>query len=107
MGVVGDGVAGDEFSVSVCVKDSTGPYDLNLRKRLVKLAEKYKVNYKLDVFPFYGSDGSAALRAGLDAKVGLIGPGVSASHGNERTHLKGLEATCKLLLAYLQDAKTK
>ncbi len=107
MGVVGDGVAGDEFSVSICVKDSTGPYDLELRQRLVKLAQKNKVNYKLDVFPFYGSDGSAALRAGLDAKVGLIGPGVSASHGNERTHLKGLDATCKLLLAYLKEFRQK
>ena len=61
-----------------------------------------KIPYKLDVFPFYGSDGSAALRAGHDLRVGLIGPGVSASHGNERTHLKGLLATRDLVLAYLK-----
>lgn len=103
MGVVGQGVAGDEYSVSICVKDSTGPYDFDLRKRLVKLARKNKIAFRPDVFPFYGSDGSAALRAGLNAKVALIGPGVSASHGNERTHLKGLEATLKLLQAYIKS----
>lgn len=103
MGVVGEGVAGDEYSVSICVKDSSGPYDLDMRQKLVDLAQKHKIAYRPDVFPFYGSDGSAALRAGLDARVGLIGPGVSASHGNERTHLKGLKATSELLNRYLQE----
>ncbi|MBU1105114.1 MAG: M42 family metallopeptidase [Candidatus Riflebacteria bacterium] len=102
MGVVGDGVAGNEQSVSICVKDSSGPYDYQLRIRLAELARKEKLPYKLDVFPFYGSDGSAALRAGYDIRVGLIGPGVSASHGNERTHIKGLKATRDLILAYLK-----
>jgi putative aminopeptidase FrvX len=102
MGVVGDGVAGSEYAVSICVKDSSGPYDLDLRKKLIKLAKEKKISFKPDVFPYYGSDGSAALRAGLDAKVGLIGPGVSASHGNERTHLKGVKATLNLLQAYLK-----
>jgi putative aminopeptidase FrvX len=102
MGVVGDGVAGNEQSVSICVKDSSGPYDYAMRLRLVELAEKNKLPYKLDVFPYYGSDGSAALRAGYDIRVGLIGPGVSASHGNERTHVKGLRATRDLVLAYLK-----
>lgn len=101
MGVVGEGVTGNEQSVSICVKDSSGPYDFDLRLRLTDLARKAKLPYKLDVFPFYGSDGSAALRAGYDIRVGLIGPGVSASHGNERTHLKGLNATRDLILAYL------
>jgi len=102
MGVVGDGVTGNEQSVSICVKDSSGPYDYQLRLRLAELARKNKLPYKLDVFPYYGSDGSAALRAGYDIRVGLIGPGVSASHGNERTHLKGLKATRDLILAYLK-----
>lgn len=102
MGVVGSGVTGNETSVSICVKDSSGPYDYELRCRLAQLAVKKKIPYKLDVFPFYGSDGSAALRAGHDLRVGLIGPGVSASHGNERTHLKGLLAARDLVLAYLK-----
>lgn len=103
MGVVGDGVSGDEQSVSICVKDSSGPYDYNLRLKLTELARKARLPYKLDVFPFYGSDGSAALRAGYDIRVGLIGPGVSASHGNERTHVKGLRATRDLVVAYLKS----
>ncbi len=102
MGVVGDGVAGDEFHVSICAKDSSGPYDFAMRNKLVSLAKKNKIPYKVDIFPFYGSDGSAALSAGYNLRVGLIGPGVSASHGVERTHIKGLEATQRLILAYIK-----
>ncbi len=103
MGVVGSGVTGNEQCVSICVKDSSGPYDYKMRLKLAALADKKKLPYKLDVFPFYGSDGSAALRAGYDLRVGLIGPGVSASHGNERTHIKGLRATRDLILAFLKS----
>ncbi len=102
MGVVGDGVAGDEFHVSICAKDSSGPYNYEMRKKLVSLAKKNRIPYKVDVFPFYGSDGSAALHAGYDLRVALIGPGVSASHGVERTHIKGIQATKKLILAYIK-----
>jgi len=102
MGVVGEGVAGDEFSVSICAKDSTGPYDYEMRRKLVELAEENEIPYRVDVFPYYGSDGSAALRAGQDLRVGLIGPGVSASHGVERTHEKGIMATEQLILAYIK-----
>lgn len=107
MGVVGQNVEGDERCVSICAKDSTGPYDLGIRQRLTKLAKAAQIPYKLDVFPFYGSDGSAALHAGYNLRVGLIGPGVSASHGNERTHRKGLEATRDLILAYIRDTLGK
>ncbi|MDD3148881.1 MAG: M42 family metallopeptidase [Candidatus Riflebacteria bacterium] len=103
MGVVGSGVAGIETAVSICAKDSSGPYDYELRLQLVELAKRNKLPFKLDVFPFYGSDGSAALRAGYDLRVGLIGPGVSASHGNERTHIKGLNATRDLIIAWLKS----
>jgi putative aminopeptidase FrvX len=102
MGVVGDRVEGDEHSVSICAKDSGGPYDYAMRCRLVELARKARIPHKVDVFPYYQSDGGAALRAGHDVRVGLIGPGVSASHGMERTHLKGLSATRDLLLAYVR-----
>jgi putative aminopeptidase FrvX len=103
MGVVGDGVAGDEYSVSICAKDSMTPYNFELRQKLVKLAKKKKIPYQLDIFPFYGSDGTAALSAGMDLRIGLIGPGVSASHGNERTHLKAMTATRDLLVEYLKS----
>jgi putative aminopeptidase FrvX len=102
MGVLGDQCEGNEVSCSICAKDSSGPYDYEFRQKLTKLAEDGKIPYKLDVYPFYGSDGSAALRAGNDFRVGLIGPGVAASHGVERTHKKGVEATIDLCLAYVE-----
>lgn len=104
MGVLGDACEGSEVCCSICVKDSSGPYDYNFRKKLVDLCDKNKIPYKLDVYPFYGSDGSAALRAGKDFRVGLIGPGVAASHGVERTHKKGVEATIDLCLAYIKHS---
>ena len=103
MGVLGNDCEGDEVSCSICVKDSSGPYDYNFRTALVRLAEKNDIPYKLDVYPFYSSDGSAALRAGNDFRVALIGPGVAASHGVERTHVKGIEATIDLALCYILE----
>lgn len=101
MGVVGDDCEGLETKCSICVKDSTGPYDFEMRKKLTELAEVNDIPHQLDVYPYYGSDGSAAWRAGNEFKVALIGPGVAASHGVERTHKKGVEATIDLCLAYL------
>lgn len=101
MSAPGDGQASDEFSVTICAKDSTGPYDFELRKRLIDLAKEEDLNYKVDIYPYYGSDGSAALRAGYDFKVGLIGPGVDASHSFERTHKEAIDNTVKLGIAYL------
>lgn len=101
MAAPGEGQTSDEFSVTICAKDSTGPYDLELKNRLVKLAKENNLNYKIDIYPYYGSDGSAALTAGYDFKVALIGPGVDASHSFERTHKEAIENTIKLSLLYL------
>jgi putative aminopeptidase FrvX len=101
MAAPGEGQTSDEYSVTICAKDSTGPYDYELRKRLINLAKENNLNYKIDIYPYYGSDGSAALRAGYDFKVGLIGPGVDASHSFERTHKEAIENTIKLGLLYL------
>jgi putative aminopeptidase FrvX len=98
MGVVGDGCAGDEYSCSICAKDSGGPYDYHFRKNLVELAEAHSIAHKLDVYPYYSSDGTAAWRAGRDVRVALIGPGVAASHGMERTHRSALQATIDLCM---------
>jgi len=105
MGVLGDDCQGNETSCSICAKDSSGPYDFHFRKNLIDLAEKKKIPFKVDVYPFYGSDGSAALRAGNDFRVALIGMGVAASHGTERTHKKGIEATIDLCSAYINSLK--
>ena len=103
MGAIGEGQTTDEYCVSICAKDSSGPYHYGLRKHLVKLAEAHGLNYQVDIYPYYGSDASAALRAGYDIVHGLIGPGVDASHSHERTHKEALENTAKLLLAYLES----
>ena len=102
MGVLGDNCEGSELTTSICAKDSTGPYDYEMRKTLVELARKREIPHVIDIYPYYGSDGSAALRAGLDFRVALIGPGVAASHGVERAHRKGIEATIELCLAYIR-----
>ncbi len=101
MAAVGEGQNSDEYSCAICVKDSGGPYHIEMRRKLVELAQNADIPYKLDVYPFYNSDGAAALRAGGDLRVGLIGPGVDASHACERTHQDGLSATARLIVEYL------
>lgn len=103
MAVIGDGCAGREDAVSICAKDSSGPYDLMMTDKLRNLALKNKINFEIDIYPYYGSDGSAAQRAGYDVRVGLIGPGVSASHGVERTHQNALSETYNLTKAYIEN----
>ncbi|MED1419625.1 M42 family metallopeptidase [Bacillus smithii] len=101
MGAIGHGQSSDEYSVSICAKDSSGPYHYGLRKHLVQLAKEHQIQYKVDIYPFYGSDASAAMRAGRDLVHGLIGPGIDSSHAFERTHQKAIENTEKLLYVYL------
>jgi len=101
MAAVGDGQASDEFHATLCVKDSGGPYHHGLSLRLRELAEAYDIPHKIDIYPYYGSDGEAFWRAGGDVAVALIGPGVDASHNYERTHTEALVATVNWCLAYL------
>lgn len=104
MGVVGDDLSADETMVSICAKDSTGPYNYELTDTLVRLAKEFDLDYAVDIYPYYGSDASAALAAGYDYRHALIGPGVAASHGYERVHEKGLEQTLRLLEHFLRQA---
>lgn len=101
MGAMGDGQSTDEYTVSICVKDGSGPYHYGLRKSLVQLAEKNSIPYQLDIYPYYGSDASAAIRSGHDIKHALIGPGIDSSHAYERTHFRSIEATGNLIYQYL------
>jgi putative aminopeptidase FrvX len=103
MGAIGDGQSTDEYTVSICAKDSSGPYHYKLRQHLVELAKVNDIGYKVDIYPFYGSDASAAIRAGYDIVHGLIGPGIDASHAFERTHISSLKNTASLLWHYLQS----
>ncbi|HWR40716.1 MAG TPA: M42 family metallopeptidase [Patescibacteria group bacterium] len=101
MGAVGDDLGTDEFKVSICAKDSKGPFDYDVTNRLIRLAQEEKLNYAVDIYPSYGSDADVALRAGYDVRHGLIGPGVAASHGYERVHWEGLQNTFLLLKRYV------
>jgi len=101
MAAVGDGQTSNEYHVTICVKDSGGPYHQGLSNRLRDLADEHAISYEVDVYPYYGSDGEAYWRAGGGAQVALIGPGVDASHNYERTHLDSLIATTQLIIAYL------
>ncbi len=103
MGAIGDGQATDEYTVSICAKDSSGPYHYGLRNHLIHLAKENGIEYKVDIYPYYGSDASAAIRAGHDIVHGLIGPGIDASHAFERTHEDSLKHTENLLYHYLQS----
>lgn len=101
MAAVGEGQTSDEFHATICVKDSGGPYHHGLSQRLRKLADEHEIPYKVDIYPYYGSDGEAFWRAGGDVAVALIGPGVDASHNYERTHLDSIIATAQWVVAYL------
>lgn len=101
MGAVGEGQTTDEYSVSICAKDGTGPYHYGLTNQLIRLAEENGLNYQVDIFPHYASDASVAVRAGFDVRHALMGPGVDASHAYERTHRDALENTYRLLFYYL------
>jgi len=102
MGAIGDTLKTDEFVVSICAKDSGGPYDNSVVRNLIETAKKVSVDYAVDIYPFYGSDVEASLRAGYDVRFGLVGPGVESSHGYERTHYRALENTLKLLMGYIE-----
>lgn len=101
MGCVGLSLDGSEEKVSICAKDSGGPYNYDITSKLIELAKENKLDYAVDVFPYYSSDVTATLKAGNNIRGGLIGSGVAASHGMERTHIKGIINTFELLKAYV------
>ncbi|MDV5976915.1 UNVERIFIED_CONTAM: M42 family metallopeptidase [Streptococcus canis] len=103
MGAMGDDQATDEYTVSICVKDGSGPYHYELRQHLVALCQDHQIPYQLDIYPYYGSDASAAMRAGAEVRHALLGAGIESSHSYERTHTDSIEATERLVDAYLKS----
>jgi putative aminopeptidase FrvX len=101
MAAEGEGQNSDEYHTTLCVKDSSGPYHQGMCERLRSLAEAQHIDYRVDIYPYYGSDGSAYWRSGGSVPVALIGPGVDASHNYERTHIDALVDTTRWVLAYL------
>ena len=104
MGCIGDDLSCRETMVSICAKDAAGPYDFDFTNELIDAAQRLHLPYAVDVYPSYSSDTATALKAGLDARFALCGQGVYASHGYERTHIKGLMATLRLVTALVTDA---
>ena len=102
MGCVGDGLRCTERQVSICAKDSCGPYSYEVVGKLIAAAQHEGADYAVDVYPHYGSDVEATLDAGHDIRHGLIGSGVYASHGYERSHIDGVWNTLKTLKGYLR-----
>lgn len=99
MGCVGDDLTCKETQVSICAKDSAGPFDFSFTNELIELAKAHGIDYAVDIYPYYSSDAATALRSGMDARFALCGQGVFASHGYERTHVKGMLATLALVTA--------
>ena len=101
MGCVGEGLQCDETMVSICVMDSHGPSHKKVVDGLVEAAKRAKVHYALDIYPFYGSDADVSVAAGHDVRHCVMGAGVYASHGYERSHVEGLENTFDLIVSYV------
>ena len=107
MGAMGDDQQTDEYTVSICVKDASGPYNYEFRNHLVQLAKNNDIQYKLDIYPYYGSDASAAMRAGAEVKHALLGAGIESSHSYERTHIDSVKQTHKMVDVYLRSELIK
>ena len=107
MGAMGDDQQTDEYTVSICVKDASGPYNYEFRNHLVQLAKDKDIQYKLDIYPYYGSDASAAMRAGAEVKHALLGAGIESSHSYERTHIDSVKQTHKMVDLYLRSELIK
>lgn len=105
MAAVGEGQTSDEYSVTICVKDASGPYDHGLSTALRRAGDRAGIPYKVDIYSHYSSDASAALQAGAEMRAALVGPGIDASHAHERTHVDALRASAALLLAWLGAAE--
>ena len=102
MGCVGEGLTCTERQVSLCAKDSGGPYSYEVVGRLIDAAKAEGADYAVDIYPSYGSDVEATLHAGYDIRHGLIGAGVYASHGYERSHIDGVWNTLRVLKGFIQ-----
>jgi len=104
--VVAEGQTTTETGVTVAMQDMHGPFDYHLTRRLCALAEANGIEVNRDVFRYYRSDVAAALEAGAETRAALLGFGVDATHGHERTHLDSMVATARLLALYLQTPLT-
>ena len=104
--IVAPGQSSTEHTVNVAMQDSSGPFDYHLARRLASLADEHGIEHRRDVYGFYRSDSATALQAGAQTRAALVGFGIDASHGHERTHLDGIRRTAELIAVYLQTELT-
>jgi peptidase M42 family hydrolase len=100
-GTTAPGQNSDEFGVTICMADETGPFDYHLTKKLVELCRENEIRFQKDIFRYYRSDSASAIVAGADIRSALITFGVDASHGYERIHLHALRSLAELITAYV------
>lgn len=101
IGLIGENQEGDEHKVSIGGSDNIAPYDWQLTNFLISLAEENGVGYTVDCFYRYGSDATAAVRAGNNIIPAVFGVACMNSHGYERCHVQGIEETLNLAMAYV------
>lgn len=95
-----------ERGITICMKDSSGPFDYHLTHKLIDLCEDHHLPYARDIFKFYRCDAASALEAGNDIRTALVCFGCDSSHGYERTHIDSLVALTELLCHYLVSPPT-
>ncbi|MEX0868719.1 MAG: osmoprotectant NAGGN system M42 family peptidase [Nitriliruptoraceae bacterium] len=95
-----------ETGITVGMQDLHGPFDYHLSRRLYSLAREHDIEVYRDVFRHYRSDAAAALEAGAETRAALVGFGVDATHGHERTHLDSISNTARFIALYLQTELT-
>ncbi len=100
-GTTAPGQNSDEFGVTICMADQSGPFDWHLTKKLIKLCRETDIRYQKDIFRYYRSDSASAIEAGHDVRTALITFGVDASHGYERVHTHALRSLAELVTAYV------
>jgi peptidase M42 family hydrolase len=104
--IVAPGQQSTEHTVNIAMQDSSGPFDYHLSRRLAALADEHGIEARRDIYGFYRSDSATALQAGAQTRAALVGFGIDASHGHERTHLDGIRRTAELIAVYLQTELT-
>ena len=97
-----EGFASSEHAVTIVSRDGAMPYDREAVLQLKRLAEGEGIPYRIDAYINYASDASVSVKSGKDVRALCFGPGAEATHHYERTHLDAVDATVRLLAAYLQ-----
>ena len=103
IGVVAEESTSNERSVTILARDGAMPYDRQITRQLVELARRENIPFCVDTYMNYNSDASGSVKAGKDIRAACFGPGLEATHHYERTHVDSLDATTRLLVAYLGE----